>query len=218
MFGGIRFVNGYSPIRPAGVSREFEFAIHGEIPPEVGTRLLETQGGPEGILNRLGIDGIIVANEVVQDPRPNSDWTLVARTEEGRVFHRNGGIIPRVRSVTALESRPNEQFAEASITQIADGRNAVEADVRVSPEGLPALLLVTRPFFSGYRAALGNVPLQVDSYRGLMPTVEVPAGLSGRLRLSYRPWWLVWGAGVSVLCAALFTIGSALALASRTPK
>ncbi len=31
-----RLINGYSPIRPAGVAREFDFAIHGEIAPWAG--------------------------------------------------------------------------------------------------------------------------------------------------------------------------------------
>jgi hypothetical protein len=48
-----------------------------------------------------------------------------------------------------------------------------------------------------------------------MPTIEIPAGVNGRLRLSYRPWWLVWGGGVSLLCAALFTIGSVLAVREK---
>ena len=31
MWGGVPLINGYSPIRPSGVAREFGFAIHGEI-------------------------------------------------------------------------------------------------------------------------------------------------------------------------------------------
>ena len=218
MWAAVRFLNGYSPIRPAGIAREFDFAIHGGIRPEVGKRLLEQGAGPDGILNRLGIDGIIVANEVPDDPRPESEWAVAARTNEGRVFHRRGGIIPRVRSVSAIDSRPNEQFAEASITQIVDGRNELEANIRLSPGGRPALLLVARPFFSGYRAKLGNVALKVDSYRGLIPTIEIPAGMNGRLRLVYRPWWLFWGIGLSVSCAAFFTLGWMFALRQKRPK
>jgi hypothetical protein len=215
MWAAVRFVNGYSPIRPAGIAREFNFAIHGEIRPEVGRRLLEQDAGTDGILNRLGVDGIIIANEVPEDPLPESEWAVVAQTDEGRVFHRRGGIIPSIRSVTAIDSRPNEQFAEAIITQIVDGRNELEANVRLSPGGRPALLSVARPFFSGYRAKLGSVALKVESYRGLIPTIEIPAGLNGRLTLAYRPWWLFWGAGLSLICAAIFTIGSMFALREK---
>ncbi len=40
MWAGLRFINGYSPIRPAGVAREFATSIHGEINPDVGSHLL----------------------------------------------------------------------------------------------------------------------------------------------------------------------------------
>ena len=35
MWAGLRFVNGYSPIRPAGVAREFASAIHGDVDPDL---------------------------------------------------------------------------------------------------------------------------------------------------------------------------------------
>lgn len=213
MWAGVRFLNGYSPIRPAGVAREFDFAIHGEISPGKAKTLLEHESGAEGILARLGVDGLVIAQEVAGNPQPDSDWELAVETSEGRVFHRRGGIIPRLRS--ASDSRPNEQFSEAKITQIVDSRNGLQADIQLSPDGRPALLSVARPFFPGYRAKLGNVALKVESYRGLLPTIEVPAGISGRLTLSYRPWWLVWGAGLSVFCAAFFMIGSVLALREK---
>ena len=41
MWAGLRFINGYSPIRAAGVAREFETSIHGEINPDVGSPFTE---------------------------------------------------------------------------------------------------------------------------------------------------------------------------------
>ena len=73
----------------------------------------------------------------------------------------------------------------------------------VPPDGNPALLTISRPYFSGYRARINMVPLKVEAYRGLMPTVEIPAGTQGRLTVIYRPWWLIWGA---VFSAASFII------------
>src|SRR5439155_1442361 len=37
MWAGLHFINGYSPIRPTGVAREFATSIHGEINPDVGS-------------------------------------------------------------------------------------------------------------------------------------------------------------------------------------
>src|SRR6185295_17896519 len=67
MFAGLRFINGYSPILPAGVSRAFKSAIHGEIDPEVAKRLLEQQAGPKGDLAKLGVDALAIAEEIEID-------------------------------------------------------------------------------------------------------------------------------------------------------
>jgi hypothetical protein len=215
MWGGVHLLNGYSPIRPSGVAREFDLAIHGEIRPELGRSLLENEGGPDGKLARLGVDGIIIANEFAGDPQPDTEWELAIATEEGRVFHRRAGALARVRSVNALDSRRNEQFVSADISRIVHGRNRLLADVTVPPNGKPALLTISRPFFNGYRAKLGDVALKVDSYRGLMPIIEIPAGMSGRLTLVYRPWWLIYGGAISLGCLVLILLAAVRAFATR---
>jgi hypothetical protein len=208
MFAGVRFINGYSPIRPAGVAHEFAAAIHGEIHPDVAALALYSQSGRDGLLALLGIDGIVIAGPVPTNPYPESEWELAAATDEGRVFHRRSGPLARVRSLTALDSRPNEQFVEAEVSGIADRRNRLEADVTVPGGSRPALLTISRPFFNGYRARIGDHPLRVDSYRGLFPIVEIPAGQSGRFTMVYRPPWLVLGSCVSALCLGIVITGA----------
>src|SRR5437870_6240211 len=102
MWAGLHFINGYSPIRPAGVARDFATTIHGEINPAMGEYLLNYQAGDGGELSRLGVDGIVVANEMNIVPQPADEWQLVAETDEGRVFHRRGAPFARVRSVTSI--------------------------------------------------------------------------------------------------------------------
>jgi hypothetical protein len=216
MWGGIRLINGYSPIRPSGVARDLAFAIHGEIRPDIGNALLEHESGPDGLLARLGVDGIIVAREVALDPKPSNEWELAAETNEGRVFHRRGAALARVRSVTTIDSRPSEQFATADISRIVDGRNRLQADIVVPAGDKPALLAISRPFFNGYQATLGDRSLKVGTYRGLIPVIEVPAGMHGRLTMVYRPWWLGWGSVFSLSCAGCFII--ALLLAAHDKK
>jgi hypothetical protein len=210
MWGGIHLLNGYSPIRPSGVAREFDFAIHGEIRADVGRSLIENEGGSNGKLARLGVDGIIIANEFGGHPQPDSEWELAVATEEGRVFHRRGEALARVRSVASIDSRPNEQFAAADVSRIVNGRNRLEADVAVAANGEPALLTISRPFFNGYQAKIGDRFLEVSSYRGLLPVIELPAGTNGRLTLVYRPWWLLWGGGFSALCFGIVILSSAV--------
>ena len=61
MWAGLHFVNGYSPVRAAGVARAFDSYVHGDLDPDMANRLLESQAGRDGELAKLGVDGIIVA-------------------------------------------------------------------------------------------------------------------------------------------------------------
>jgi len=216
MWAGLHFINGYSPIRPAGVAREFATSIHGEINPGVGSYLLSNQAGSDGELALLGVDGVVVARELDLAPQPTSEWEAVLTTDEGRVFHRRGAPFARVRSITSIESRPGEQFAAATVSRISNSRNRVEADIDVPNGDRPALLTFSRPYFRGYKARLGNRNLAVTSYRGLFPMVEVPAGAHGRLVLIYRPAWLIWGGAVSVGCIVVILL--AFILKARANK
>ena len=200
MWGGLHFINGYSPIRPAGVAREFATSIHGEINPDVGSYLLNKQAGKDGELALLGVDGIVVARELDITPQPTSEWEAVLTTDEGRVFHRRGPPFARVRSLSSIDSRRGEQFATATVSRIDDSRNRVEVDVDVPNGDHPALITFSRPYFRGYKAKLGNQKLAVTSYRGLFPTVEVPAGAHGRLALIYQPAWLILGSATAAAC------------------
>jgi len=215
MWAGLHFVNGYSPIRAAGVAREFATTTHGEINPGMGEYLLDHQAGPDGELARLGVDGIVVAREMDFTPQPASEWEQVVSTGEGRVFHRRGAPFARVRSVTSIDSQPNEQFASATISRINNSRNSVEADIDVPAGDRPALLSFSRPYFRGYQARLENYKLPVSSYRGLFPIVEVPAGSHGQVNLSYRPAWLIWGGSVAIACALVVMLGFCAAIYER---
>jgi hypothetical protein len=215
MWAGLRFINGYSPIRPAGVAREFQTTVHGEIDPAVGEYLLNDQAGPDGELAWLGVDGIVVAREMDFAPQPASEWEQVLSPDEGRVFHRRGAPIARVRSVNSIDSRPNEQFVFATISRISDSRNRVEAQIDVPAGDRPALLSFSRPYFRGYQARLGNQKFVVSSYRGLFPVVEVPAGSHGQVKLIYRPAWLIWGGSVAIACALVVMLGLCAAIYAR---
>jgi hypothetical protein len=215
MWARLHFINGYSPIRPAGVAREFATTIHGEINPAMGDYLLNYQAGEVGELALLGVDGIVVAREIDTAPQPASEWQLVVSTDEGRVFHRRGTPFARVRSLTSIDSRPNEQFVSATISRINDSRNRVELDVDVPSGNRPALLTFSRPYFRGYEARLENQRLPVTSYRGLLPTVEVPPGSHGRVTLTYRPYWLKWGSTAAVACVLALILGFFAATSQR---
>jgi hypothetical protein len=208
MWAGLRFVNGYSPIRGAGVGRAFAFSTHGEIDPAMADYLLEWQAGPEGWLKTIGVDGIILAVGTTSPAPPSPEWTLVRVSDEGRVYHRRGGPIAAIRPAASLDTLPNESFGQAVITLREDSRNKLVADMRVPKSELGALLLISRPYLDGYRAEVGGKTLSVDSYRGLIPIVRVPPGIDGRLTITYCPWWLRWGGAIAVLSALLWVAGA----------
>src|SRR5437588_1900059 len=215
MWAGLHFLNGYSPILPAGIAREFDFRIHGEINSHEAGYLVWAQSNSIGLLAQLGVDGLVVAWDSGLDPALGPDWEFVTSTMEGAVYHRIGARLARVRSVTSLDSRPSEHFVVATVSQIDDSRNHVTADVDVPSGGAPALLTFSRPFFHGYEARLGSQKLHVDSYRGLFPMVEVPPGSHGQLVLTYRPGWLIYGGFLSILCAMIWLLGLAAAAQTR---
>jgi uncharacterized membrane protein YuzA (DUF378 family) len=207
MWAGLRFINGYSPIRAAGVAREFATSIHGEINPDVGTYLLNHQAGRGGELELMGVDGIVVAREVDIAPQPRTEWDLAVSTDEGNVFQRRSAPFSRVRSVASIDSRPNEQFVLATVSRINDSRNFVNADIDVPAGDRSAVLTFSRPYFHGYKARIGDQKLAIASYRGLFPILEVPAGTHGRLTVAYRPAWLLWGGGVAAVCGLIVLLG-----------
>jgi hypothetical protein len=207
MWAGLHFLNGYSPILPAGVAREFDFRIHGEINPHEAEYLVWAQSNSGRLLAQLGVDGLVVAWDSGLDPAVGPDWEFVTSTGEGGIYHRVGLPLARVRSVTSIDSKPSEQFAMATVSKIDDSRNYVTVEVDVPSGSAPALLTFSRPYFRGYEARLGNQKLRVDSYRSLFPIVEVPAGAHGKLMLIYRPRWLIFGGILSIFSAAIWLLG-----------
>jgi len=211
MWGKLRFVNGYSPILAAGVARAFSFSIHGEVDPATAQYLIQNQAAKAGILEQIGVDGIVISQMVAGDP-PASDWELVYSNKEGRVFHRHGDPFPLIRAVTWIDSLPDREFAPATVSQIQDRRNSLTADIDVPAAGNAALLTFSKPFFRGYEARIDNQKFAVSSYRGLIPVLGLPAGTRGRLVLTYRPWWLIWGGGIAVVSLAIMLIGAGAAV------
>jgi hypothetical protein len=208
MWAGLRFVNGYSPIRGAGVGRAFAFYTHGEIDPAMADYLLAWQTGPTGWLNTIGVDGIILGAGTTTSAPPAAEWNLVHTAEEGLVYHRRGAPLSPLRSVASLDTLPNEKFARATTILREDSRNKLVVEVRVPKNNSDALLVLSRPYFNGYRAEVGGKMLPVSSYRELVPIIRVPSGTDGRLTIIYRPWWLIWG-GVIALLSALLCLAAA---------
>lgn len=101
MYSGLRFVNGYSPLRPLGMTAALDFGFHGFVTPAAGERLLVRETGPNGLLQRMGVDGLVVS-ECFEEHWPAIEangWRLEGMVEGGGIFYRLGPPSPRVRSV-----------------------------------------------------------------------------------------------------------------------
>ena len=198
------------------MARELDFAIHGEIAPWAGVFFPQWQGGPDGELARIGVDGIIVAGESEVTPQPATEWELAHSSAEGRVYHRRGAPLPRIRSAHVLvERRDRELFGAATVRVLEDSRHRAIAEIAVPGGGPPAHIAFARPYFRGYHAHLGEQALEVRSYRNMIPVIEVPAGTSGQLVLQYRPQWLIYGGALAALCALAWFAAALKALFSK---
>lgn len=200
MYAGVRMLNGYSPIMSEGVGKAFQVETHGNVPEAAGERLLREEAGADGLLARLGVDAIVLTHDYQTPARPPADeWERVAVFDEADVYHRRGGSLPAVRAWTSAEPGAPARYAPASVRVVENTRQRVEVEVMVPAGGSSALVAFSRPFSAGYTAALNGQELKVGSFRGLLPTVEVPAGSRGRLTLSYRPRAVKWGAALAAV-------------------
>ena len=197
----LRFVNGYSPVMAAGVGRRLHMQTHGFIPEPTARQLVAEELGPAGLLARLGVDGLVVADPYPFEVRPPAEeWELVHADAEGRVYHRR---VPPAADVRVLGAPPGA----ASVRVRENGRQRVSAEVAVPATGGAVTIGFRRPSFPGWRATLDGRALPVSSDDRLFPTVDLPAGAHGRLTLTYRPRAVVLGAalalaGVSALAVA----------------
>ncbi len=194
MYAGLRFLNGYSPVGPAGIGTLLGAEIHGEFDPGKSRALLRDEAGPDGLLARLGVDGIVA------DPRlgivpPETDWQGVFQNAEGTVYLRRGAPLGPVtwwqgaNDGTVRRPLPGRLVAERR------GRVVVDLD----PAGVPAggRLLFSRPWFPGYHAYLNGRRVPIEAYRGLTPAVPLGPGTRGRLELVYEPDFLRFGRWLS---------------------
>ena len=223
MHANLRFVNGYSPMRPTGTSGLFGFNYIGALSTTPRSRQL----GP--YLRRMAVDGLVAwPYSLSREDIPWDQFELHASALGVTIFHRREGPTPRaqvVRNVFLAGSRGTRQrradplpeldlsgrsvaesravgYGAAELTILAEERLRVEVEVDARASDLPVLVCFARPWLPGYRATLDGENAQVMRLDLLQPAVEVPAGQKTRLELVYRPSSWVWGRLVSLATAA----------------
>ncbi len=202
MIAGVHLINGYSPIMAAGAGKLLNVETHGNVPPPDGEDLLaENAKGSDGVLDELGVDGLIITHDYKLETRPSAaKWIEVLNTGEGSVYERREGPVSDIREA----GDPEPGVGPTKIHVVENSRLRVTADVETARGRRgPVVLSFRRPFFDGYHATLDGKTLAVSSLDGLMPTVTLPPDSRGRLVLWYRPRAVVLGAGLAATGLAL---------------
>ncbi len=211
MYAGVRMLNGYSPIMSEGVGKAFAVETHGNVPEATGARLLNEEAGADGLLARLGVDAIIITHDYQTPARPPAEtWEMIKSFDEGDIYQRRGAPLGSVRSWASAEPGLPDRYAPVEVRVVEDTRQRVVADVKLPPGSAAGLIAFSRPYYRGYQARLNGKLLPVGSFRGLMPTVEIPPGSSGELVLSYAPRAVFYG-----MILALLSLTGVLALIGR---
>jgi len=179
MYSNLDFVTGYSPTGPAGMEQVLPFRMQGYASKEGIERLLSAETGPHGLLELLGVDGLVVA-ERFEKYRPvlfANGWREVATLQGGMVFHRIGERSAHVRA--------------AQVTQTIGDRNEIQERITKRADGAAPLLVLGAPGSPGTPDE-HFAPVEIRSVEERRNSVAVELGASaegeGMLVFS-RPWF-----------------------------
>ncbi len=118
-YAGLDFVNGYSPMGPLGLQDVFNWRFNGCFGDEADAeRVLTSEAGPDGLLRRMGVDGLVVS-ERFDSYRPtllSYGWTETAQVKGGRVYRRSGPPSPRAYAVVEAEVAARDAARDALLT------------------------------------------------------------------------------------------------------
>jgi hypothetical protein len=231
-YGGRHLINGYSAIQPAGLTQLFGFGFHGSLEEEDIDRLLTREAGRGGLLELMGVDGLIVPrrDESFLPGLRDAGWVLSAATEEAFVLHRRGPASPRARVIEQAEwsgdrhdaLRRLKERGPGPLPMLLDGgdsaalvlgradvavtertRNSLTVEVTNGSPGRPVLVALSEPWYPGYVARFEGRPVRVLMLDLLVPAVLLPPGASGRLVVEYRPASFVRGCQVAAATLAV---------------
>jgi hypothetical protein len=178
-YAGLEFVNGYSPMLPLGMQQLFRWEPHGSFAdPADAERILTTETRPDGLLQGMGVDGLVVADrfDTLWIKLTANGWREGARVQGGRVFRRQGSASPRVRAVTQADMLV-DRFAAGDLLT-GHGR---------AP--LPSILLVDQASPASIRFSPAQVKLVEESRLASVADVESAPGQGEVLVVFARPWF-----------------------------
>jgi hypothetical protein len=200
-YAGLDFVNGYSPLMPLGLQQLFNWEVHGSFHDAADARrILISETGPHGLLQLMGVDGLVVADRFddYRGALASNGWREAARVQGGTVYHRSGPASPRVRAIEQAELIP-DRF-EAGKRLLTHGQQPVPsillasiADCRSQIADLKAKHLqicnLQSAICNPARFASARVTLVEESRHSAVAEVVSPAGEGEILVVFSRPWF-----------------------------
>jgi hypothetical protein len=243
MLAGLRFVNGYSPLRPRVQERLLLLQTHGEMLRQSARKILRDELDAGGLLEQMGVDGLLIPRRLLAQSAERlagRGWRAVGTVDQCTIFHRQqlsasaftaGEVIevPEDEEVyKAIKARKTPALPVMLLTpgqprtvrlyapRILSGarQERLGSSVTVAPGSAAAMIVFRRPWLPGWRATLDGRSLPVVAAQMVMPAVVVPAGAGGRLEIRYRPWSLVLGASAAGVSLVVM-IAMALSLRKR---
>ena len=243
MLAGLRFVNGYSPLRPRVQERLLLLQTHGEMLGHSALKILRDEIDAGGLVEQLGIDGLLVPNRLLAENAErlaSRGWRAVATVEACTIYHRQSLSASAFTAGEVIEVPEDEEVYKAikrrktpasPVMLLLPGQprtirryeprllsgarqERLRSSVTVAPGSGAAMVVFRRPWLPGWHATLDGRSLPVVAAQMVMPAVVVPAGKSGRLEIRYRPWSLVLGASAAG-ASLLVMIATALSLRKR---
>ena len=246
MLAGVEYVNGYSPIAPAGLRALFAFDTHGPIQgDDVVARIAAIETERSALLDHMNVNGLVVARGiagpvtsllaqrgwsvkstlpdgvVLQRPARHADvWSarlsLAFRNDEEAVAWATQRRRPAMPVLLSTTQPGLRHYAPRVIREIRTSRLSTSALVDASPAKESSLIVFDRPWYPGFVATLNGRDLPVLRADLIMPAVELQPGDRGLLVVRYRPRRLMAGIVIAAIGALAAAVGVGYLLRSAS--
>jgi hypothetical protein len=179
MYQGLRFVNGWSPFRPKGLTQVLDIGYHGYLGPEAAERLLVQESAAGGLLQRMGVDGLLVSGRFDEHwpALEGNGWRLEAIIEGGGLFHRQ---TPRTARV----------WAAGDAWQVGSAGAALDLLTRADGRPTPLVLLDSGRSVEATTIHFAPLPLTLVAESRHRVVVDIQGSTAGEdaLVIFRRPW------------------------------
>jgi hypothetical protein len=211
---GERQVNGYSPLAHRFLREHLPIDDQGNFG-DTGAELFTAEDPATGLtwLELLRVDQIITQlgpRDASLQELLDDSWQRVAEGRHTATYRRTPYDLPGLLSYAA----PGVDVAPQEACRLQHSRECVDVSVSGAE---PARLVFARLWFPGYTATLDGQPLDVVRHDGTLVAVDLPAGRSGELVVSYRSPGFVPLAALAVAVVVGLGVAQVVQLRRRRP-